>query len=230
MNGLKAPDVSAGAPEAGASRRFALLTGLASALTLVGVVLAVARPAWLTGPLQELVQGGGIFAPLIYVVLCALAAPLHLGGVLVALSTTTWSLWQALALSFIGLTLGGAFTSVLLSRIGNAALRSRSVWPAWLRRAAESVERRRIVVGVAARLALGCGLALEAFFFVTGYKRGTYALVLLLGTALYVTQTVLGITVLQTLLRSAPGLAGVFALSLLVLLALAPLRRRPRPV
>lgn len=211
-----------------APRRVALLTGFSSALTLVGVVLAVTRPAWLTAPLQEAVQGGGALAPLVYVGLCALAAPLHLSGVLVALSAVTWPLWQALGLSFLGVTLGGALGFALLARAGGAALRSRAAWPAWLRRLADGVDRRRLPAGMIARVALGSGLALEAFFVLTGCPRGVYAVVLVLGSALYVTQTILGVTVLHALLHSSPGLAGVFALSPLLLAGAAVLLRRRR--
>lgn len=212
---------------ASADRRAALLTGLASAATLGGVLLAVARPEWLTGPLQDAVRAGGPLAPVVYVLLCALLTPLHLGGVLVALSAVTWPLWQALALSGPGVALGGVLGFALLARAGSRGRGLRDAWPAWLKRAAESTERRPVPIGVLARLALGGGLALEAFFALCRYTTRGYALVLVIGSALYVAQTILGVTVLRALLAFAPGLAGVFALSPLLLVgAVALLRRR----
>lgn len=214
-----------------AFRRAALLTGAASALTLVGVILAVVGPAWLTGPLQALVGGAGAAAPVVYVLLCALAAPLHLGGVLVALSPLTFSLPLAIMLSFLGLLLGNGMTFALLARLGGAAPRRRSAWPGLLQRLALQVDRRPLVAGLVARLALGCGAALEGFFLASGYARRTYLMALLIGAALYAIQTVLGVTLLHALLKAAPGLAGVFALSPLLLVGLAALgqrRRKPR--
>lgn len=57
-------EVDSNQADPAASRRGAVLTGLASAVTLLGVVLAVARPEWLAAPLQAAVQQSGPFAPL----------------------------------------------------------------------------------------------------------------------------------------------------------------------
>lgn len=202
------------------------LTLAAAGLTLAGVVLAVTQPAWLTEPLQTAVRGAGGAAPAVYVLLCVLAAPFHLSGVLGALSTVTWPLPVALALTFSGTLLGALFTALVLSRIGRSVETYRASWPAWLGRLAAGVRRRAIPVGLLARLALGPGLALEAFFVLTGYTRRQYLITLLLGTALWTAQTLVGVTLLRELVRVSPGLAGLFAASPLVVgAALLALRR-----
>ena len=204
-----------------ATRGASVLTGAATVLTLVGAVLAVTRPEWLTQPLTETVSHAGLAAPLVYMLLCTLAAPLHLGGVLVALSPLTFPLAQAIGLSWVGLLLGNLLTYAALSRVSGAALKQRSAWPALLQRLALQVDRRPVGVGVVARLALGCGGALETFFLATSYSRRTYLLVTVLGTAGFVTQAVLGVTLLHQLLKTAPALAGLLALSPLVLVGVA---------
>lgn len=205
-----------------------MLAGLASALMVLGVVLAVTRPAWLTAPLQVAVESAGSAAPLVFVLLCALTAPLHLNGVLVAFSLLIWPLELAWPLSFTGSLLGCVLTAYLLSRAGGAALRQRRGWPAWLERLAWQVTRRPWLIGLAARLGIGSGLALEAFFLLTGYTRWQYLGVTALGLALWTTQALLGVTLLHRLLVVSPGLAGGVAAAPLLLLGGALLARRVR--
>lgn len=187
--------------------RSGLLTTVATVLTLAGMVLAVARPPWLIDVLQMAVQSAGTAAPLMFVLLCALATPLHLNGVLVAISAVLWPLPVALGLSFAGSLLGCALTVALLWRLGGVALRQRDAWPAWLRKLSAHVTRRPLATGLAVRVALGSGMALEAFYLITGYTRRQYLIVTIAGIAVWVTQALVGVTVLHTLLQISPWLA-----------------------
>lgn len=203
-----------------------LLFGGATALTLVGVVLAATRPEWLVTPLQAAVQGAGPAAPLVYLLLCIVAAPAHLCGLLGALSLVVWPLPAALGLTFVGTLLGSLLTGLALARLGGSAERFRAAWPAWLRRLDGQVERRAIVIGLLARLAIGSGAVLEAFFYLTGYSQRAYLISLGLGTALWTLQALLGVTLLHRLVQVSPGLSGLFALLPLLLVGGAVLLRR----
>lgn len=212
-----------------AGRRAGTLAAASGLLTLGGVALAVVRPPWLTDALEAAVQGAGTAAPLVYTLLCALAAPLHLNGVLVALSSVIWPLPLALTLSFVGSLLGSVVTALLLARVGGAALRQQGGWPAWLRRLAAGVSRRPVPVGLLARVAIGSGMALEAFYVLTGYTRRQYLLVTGLGLLVWVTQALVGVTVLRELFKVSSGLAILVALVPLLTVALAlSLRRRSK--
>lgn len=206
---------------------MAVLAAASALLTLGGVALAVVRPAWLTGALDAAVQGAGVAAPLVYTLLCALAAPFHLGGALVALSSVIWPLPLALTLSLAGTLLGNVLTAALLTRVGGVALRQQGGWPAWLRRLAAGVTRRPFLIGLLARVAIGSGMALEAFYVLTGYTRHQYLMVTALGTAIWVTQALMGVTVLRDLFEVSSGQAVLAALGPLLIVALAVgLRRR----
>lgn len=205
------------------------LTATATALTLLGVVLAAAQPTWLTGPLREAVEGTGSAAPVVYVLLCALAAPLHLCGLLGALSTVTFGLGEALGLTFVGTLLGGVLTYLALVRLRLPVAQHPATWPVWLGRLAAGVARRPVPVGLVARLALGSGAALEAFFLLTGYAWRTYLLCAVLGTALWSAQAILGVTALRELSTVSGAWAlGFAALPLLMVAGLAALRARRR--
>jgi hypothetical protein len=56
---------------------------MTGAVLLGSIVIAVLQPAWLTVPLRSAVENAGVAAPILFVLLCATAAPLHLNGVLV---------------------------------------------------------------------------------------------------------------------------------------------------
>lgn len=193
---------------------------------VLGVFLAVTRPPWLTLPLEAAVEQAGAAAPLVYVLLCALAAPLHLNGVLVALSSVIWPLWAALLLSFVGTLLGCVVTALLLSRAGGAALQQQGNWPKWLQGLAVQVQRRPFPIGLLARVALGSGIALEAFYIVTNYTRRQYLGVTVLGLAVWVTQALLGLTALRALSQHSAGLAVAAALVPVLMLAAALAVRR----
>ncbi|WP_216322235.1 hypothetical protein [Deinococcus aestuarii] len=167
---------------------------------------------------------------MVYVLLCVLAAPFHLSGVLGALSTVTWPLPAALGLTFLGTLLGALLTAWLLSRAHPPAQGYRAAWPGWFGRLAAQVQRRAVLTGVLARLALGSGAALEAFFVLTGYTRRQYLVTAVLGTALWTLQALLGVTLLRELAKASPGLAALFALlpplTVAALLALRRARQR----
>ncbi|WP_221088599.1 TVP38/TMEM64 family protein [Deinococcus aquaedulcis] len=209
-----------------AARRTGALAAGTAALTLLGVVLAVTRPPWLTGPLQAAVTDSGALAPALYLLLCVVGAPLHLNGLLGALSTVSFPLPLAWALTWAGTTLGSVLTGAALFRLGHA---SRQDGPAWLQRLAAGVARRPVLSGLLARLALGSGAALEAFFVLGGYRWGQYLLITVVGSALWSAQTLFGVTLLRQLAQGSPLLAGVLALFPLILVgAVARWRRTPR--
>lgn len=211
-----------------AGRRAGWLAAASTLLTLGGVALAVVRPPWLTEALWGAVQGAGAAAPLVYTLLCALAAPFHLNGVLVALSSVIWPLPVTFALSVAGSLLGNLLTAALLTRAAGAALRGRAGGPTWLARLSARVGRRPLVTGLLARVALGSGMALEAFYVLGGYTRRQYLLVTVPGTLLWVAQALVGVTVLRALAQVSPGLTLVAALVPLLTVALALGLRRGR--
>lgn len=205
------------------ARRAGLLAAGTGALTLLGVLLAVIRPAWLTAPLQAAVAGSGALAPGLYFLLCALGAPLHLSGLLGALSTVTFPLPLAWLLTWLGTLAGSLLTGTALFRLGAAGQEG---WPTWLRRLSAGVARRPVLTGLLARLALGSGAALEAFFVLTGYSWGRYVLVAGLGAALWSAQAIFGVTLLRTVAQGSPALAGGVAVApVLLVLGVVALRR-----
>jgi hypothetical protein len=76
----------------------------------------------------------------------------------------------------------------------------------WLHRLAAHVARRPLVVGTAVRVVLHTGLAVEGFFVATGYTRCRYLMFTTVGIALYVAQTVVGVTALAAPVRVSPWL------------------------
>lgn len=187
-------------------RRPVLAIG-AVALLIMGIIIAVLQPAWLTVPLQAAVENAGPAAPLVFVLLCALAAPLRLNGMLVAVSSVLWPLPVAGALSFTGSLLGCVLTAGLLSRWGGAALQERVAEGRWLQRLAVKVAQRPVTVGLLARIGIGSGIALEAFYLLAGYTQQQYLLVTTIGVAVWVAQALVGVTVLHALLQVSPWLA-----------------------
>ncbi len=184
------------------ARRTRLLTATAAVLTAAGIVLAVLSPEWLTAPLRAAVAGAGPLGPLVFVLLCALAAPAHLLGVLVPLALLVWPPPTAALLSYAGALAGCALTAALLARAGaGPALAGGSPW---LARHATRVARRPLLVGTLVRAVRNAGLAVEAFFLVAGYTRRQYLLVTVLGLALWIVQTVVGVTALGALVAVSP--------------------------
>ena len=211
-----------------AARRNQLFTAVALGLTAAGVVLAVLQPPWLTGPLQSAVASAGDAAPLVFVLLCVVAAPAHLSGVLVALGLLVWPVPVAASLAYVGGLLGCVLTAALLARAGTRRARQRDGWPAWLERLADRVAHRPLLVGIAVRLVLQSGVAVEAFYLLTGYTRRTYLVVTTVGCGLWLAQTLIGITALAAAVKISPWLG-----ALLVVIPLAAvgvtlaLRRTP---
>lgn len=213
-------------PKRATQRQLPLLEIGAVGLQLTGIVLAVLRPPWLTIPLQATVENAGTAAPLVFVLLCALTAPLHLNSLLVTLSSLLWPLPIAGALSFTGSMIGCVLVAALLSGLGDAALQQRADGRAWLRRLVTQVARRPLRIGIIARIAIGSGVALEAFYLLAGYTRRQYLVVTTIGVAIWVTQALIGVTVLHALLQRSPWLAIVAILvPILPLVILFALRK-----
>jgi hypothetical protein len=207
-----------------------LFTAATFLITLVGLVVAAIRPPQLVDALAAAVAGAGPVAPIAFVALCAVLAPFHLSGVLVVLSPLFWPISLAAALSFAGVLAGSLLTAALLARIGVTAW-NRDGWPGWLRRLSSQVARRPLLVGVAARLIMNTGIALEAFYLLTGYTRRQYLLVTTVGTLAWVIQTLIGVSVLSALIDISIwyGAALVVAplLPLLLIAVVTAWRRRP---
>lgn len=208
-------------------RRTNVLSALAAALMVVGIVLAALQPPWLTEPLQAAVVDAGPAAPLVFIVLNILLAPLHLNGIVILLSTLAWPLPMAWALSFVGSLLGCVLTMAALGLIGRRSARTRAGWPPWLDRLSARVGQRPYLVGILARMALHSGIGLEAFYLVTGYTRRQYLVTTVVGVAIWITQTLAGIYLLAALTRISSWL-GLLAIVVPVLLlgGIALLRRR----
>ncbi len=184
---------------------------VAAGLTLVGVVLAAAQPLWLMRLLETSLQNAAGAAPLVYVLLCMVAAPLHLSGVVIELAPVTWSPGVVWSLSFTGTLLGGLITALILVRLGGSMAAYRASWPGWLQRLAAWVRRYPFQVGLAARLTLGSGAILEAFFVLTGYTRRQYFISAVLGTALWISQALFGEQLLGWLFETSPALVVLIA-------------------
>jgi hypothetical protein len=164
------------------------------------------RPAWLVEPLHELVAGSGAAGPVVFVLLCVAAAPLHLCGVLVALSVLVWPVPVAAALSFVGTLAGCLLTAAALARLGARPARQRDGWPGWLERMAGRVARHPVLVGLTVRIVAQTGVAVEGFYLLTGYGRRHYALVTAVGLAVWVAQTLVGVAALTALVAVSPWL------------------------
>jgi hypothetical protein len=186
------------------ARRTRILTGAVLGLTVISVVLALTRPDWLVEPLRAAVAESGNLAPLTFVGLCALLAPLRLNRVLIVLSTLVWPLPVVGILSFVGSFVGCVLTATALARTGAAALAPPETWPTSLQPLATRVGRRPLIVGLIARVGVGSGLLLEGFYIVTGYTRRQYLVVTGAGLAIWVTMAILGITTSTTLLSISP--------------------------
>jgi hypothetical protein len=155
-------------------RRNKAFSAAALAVTAVGIVLAALQPAWLVDPLRDVVDSSGAAAPVVSVLLCIVASPAHLNGVLVALSVVVWPWPTAAALSFTGSLLGCLITAGVLVSLGAGPARQSDGWPPWLERLAVHVARRPIVVGLTLRIVVQSGVAVEGFFLLSGYRRSTY--------------------------------------------------------
>ena len=181
-------------------------TTAALALTATGFVLAALEPPWLVGPLRDVLAASGAAGPVVFVLLCVLAAPAHLCGVLVALSVLVWPVPVAAALSFTGTLLGCLATAGVLTLLGAGPARARDGWPAWLERTAARVARRPVLVGLTLRVVLQTGVAVEGFYLLTGYSRRHYLLVTTVGLAMWVARTLLGVAALGALVEVSPWL------------------------
>jgi hypothetical protein len=188
-----------------------------------GLVLAAVQPSWLTAPVGAAVADAGPWAPAVFVALTVALTPFHLNGVLVVLSPVVWSLPVAAGLSYAGSLLGCGLTWLLLRRAGAHSLDQPT---GWLGRLAGQVGRRPYLVGFVARFLLNSGIALEAFYVLTGYTRRQYLTVTALGVAAWIAQTFLGVAVLAAALSTSPWI-GVVAV-LLPLASLVVLVRHQR--
>ena len=190
-------------------------------------MLSATQPAWLLRGLESTLQVGTA-APLIYVLLCIFAAPLHLSGVLLELGTVIWSPSVALVLSSVGTLLGGFLIALMIIRSAGRIETYRTSWPAWLQRLAAWLRRYPYQTGLMVRLALGSGAILEAFFVLTGYTRRQYLLSAVLGTFVWTFHTLFAAQLVGQLLEMPPAII-VLVASLPLLLTLSQvLMRRAR--
>ncbi len=81
-----------------------------------------------------------------------------------------------------------------------------------LRRLSKQVAQRPVFIGIVARIAIGSGLALEAFYILTHYTRRQYLIVSVVGVAFWVTQALVGVIVLQSLSHVSPWLTVIVSL------------------
>lgn len=196
-----------------AARRRRLLGAAAMLLFIAGLILAAVRPDWLTGPLEAAVGRAGPWGPVVFVLLTIILTPLHLNGVLVVLSPVIWPLPVAAGLSYLGSMVGCVLTWVLLQKVDAGLADQRDGWPRWLERMARHVSRRPYLVGFTVRFLLNSGLALEAFYNLTGYTRRQYLAVTAAGVAAWIAQSFLGVTALAAIINASPWI-GVLAILL----------------
>jgi hypothetical protein len=182
-------------------------------MIVISAVLAVLRPAWLIDPLQALVQSAGVFAPLVFMALVMATTPLHMSEVLIVMSLLIWSPPLAFGLSVGGSILGTFLTAALLSKIGGAMLHHREAWPPFLQRLADRVAQRPFLIGVMARVAVGTGTAMEAFFVATKYSKSQYLTASGVGIVLWVAQKLIGVIVARAAFQVSPWLPVALVLS-----------------
>ena len=200
---------------------------IAISLTSVGFVLSTTQPDWLLGGLESTLQVGTA-APLVYVLLCVFAAPLHLSSVLLELAPIILSPGVALVLSFVGTLLGGLLTALIIVRLVGHTKPYRTSWPTWLQQLAAWLRRYPYQTGFMARLTLGSGAVLEAFFVFTGYTRRQYLVSAVLGTLIWTFHTLFAAQFVGQLLEMSPAII-VLVASLPLLLTLSQvLMRRAR--
>jgi hypothetical protein len=197
----------ASVPGSAEQQRMSVSDMVTAGLLLGSLVIAVLQPAWLTVPLRNLVEGAGAAAPVVFVLLCAITASLHLNGVLVPLSTLLWPLPIAGLLSFTGSLIGCILSAALLQRLSGESLGRWANRSALLRRLSAQVAQQPWLIGFFARVAIGSGIALEAFYLLTGYTRRQYLVVTVIGVGVWVMQSLVGVTVLQSLSQLSPWLA-----------------------
>jgi hypothetical protein len=196
-------------PVSSTKRTSQLVTALIGTLTVGGMVLAVTKPDWLVEPLKALIESAGVFGPVLYVVLVALAAPLHLSEVLVVLSAAIWDLPTAIGLSIIAGWLGAMFTAAVLARSAGGALAQRDNWPAFLNNLATRALKSPIQTGLIARAAAGPGLAVEAFLLLSGYSKSQRWTVLFLGIPIWVAIRILDVYLIRFIMGISPWLLAV---------------------
>ncbi|MGL4178124.1 MAG: hypothetical protein ACRCSN_18870 [Dermatophilaceae bacterium] len=211
-------------------RRRRLATIGATVLMVVGVLLAAMSPPWLVDPMRAAVEASGPAAPVVFVLLNIALAPLHLNGVLIVMSTLFWSTPVAFALSFVGSFLGCLLTAWALVLAGTKPARQRDGWPAWLERLSHRVANRPYLVGIFARQMLHSGVALEAFYLLTGYTRRQYVVTTVVGVAIWIAQALLAVAVLRAALEVSPilGVASIMVPILILVVVGLVMRRRGR--
>jgi hypothetical protein len=71
-----------------------------------------------------------------------------------------------------------------------------------------------LLIGLLVRIAIGSGMALEVFYLLTGYTWRQYLITTCLGVAIWVTQALVGVTMLRSLSQLSPLLAVVVSIAL----------------
>jgi hypothetical protein len=155
------------------------------------------------------------------------AAPFHLCGPLVAMSVLVWPVPVAAALSFTGTLIGCLATAAVLAGLRTGVARQRDGWPAWVERMAARVGHHPVLVGLAVRVVLQTGVAVEGFFLLTGYARRHYLAVTAVGLAGWVAQTLVGVAALSAFVAVSPWLGLLLvAVPLVAAAGLAVVARR----
>ncbi|MGL5911634.1 MAG: hypothetical protein ACRCZP_16660, partial [Phycicoccus sp.] len=151
-------------------------------------------------------------------------------GVVIVLSTLFWPTPVAFALSFVGSFLGCLLTAWALVLAGAKPARQRDGWPAWLERLSHRVARRPYLVGIFARQMLHSGVALEAFYLLTGYTRRQYLVTTVVGVAIWVGQALVAVAVLRAALEVSPilGVLSVLVPILILVVVGGVMHRRRR--
>ncbi len=222
--------MNASASASHSTGKMQALTVLVALMMVISAVLAVFRPPWLLEPLQAVVQGAGVFAPLMFMALVSITTPLHASEVLVMMSILIWPLPSALGLSIIGAVAGSALSSVLISRLGGATLEQRNGWPPFLQQLATRVAQRPVLIGIFARVAFGTGLAIEAFFKTTGLSKAQYLIVSGVGITLWVAQKLIAVVVARAAFQFSPWLlVGLLTAAVISILIVQRFRRARTP-
>ncbi|MGL5929348.1 MAG: hypothetical protein ACRCY8_10450 [Dermatophilaceae bacterium] len=161
--------------------------GLVLVLTTACILVAVIRPTWATEDLRQAIESAGTVAPVVFTVLCALAAPIHLSKLFVLIAPLIWTQPTAVALSLVGCATGCVATAVMLARAGADNIRRHTdLGPRWLGTLTGQRDRRPLLVGILLRFFLGTGAAIEALLVAGRYGVLRYSVVTVSGLLLWI--------------------------------------------
>ncbi|MGL5852197.1 MAG: hypothetical protein ACRCZD_15565 [Phycicoccus sp.] len=205
------------------------VAALVAVLTVSCLVVAVTRPALVTEDLRRAIEDAGAVAPVVFTLLCAAAAPLHLSKLFVLIAPLIWTQPTAAALALLGCGIGCAATAAVLARAGADGIRRHTEsGPRWLAGLMSQADRRPMRVGILLRLVLGTGAAVEALLVAGRYGIVGYTVVTMSGLLVWIGSAQGATAVLASLVSSSPWFLLLLLVPPLLLATVVAIRARVR--